>query len=341
MTVPFLDLSPGHAELREEIDAAIRRVIDSSQFILGSEVEAFEAEFAAAVGARHCIGVGNGLDALEIALRSHELAVGDEVIVPANTYIATWLAVTRAGGTPVPVEPDVRTYNLDPELVAAAVSPRTRGILAVHLYGQPADLTALGDMASRHGLWLIEDAAQAHGARISGRPIGGFGNTVGWSFYPSKNLGALGDGGAITTDDDEVADRARLLRNYGARTKYRHEAAGANSRLDEMQAAILRVKLPALAAWNERRRAAAAAYSSSLERAAVIVPWVPAWAEPVWHCYVVRSAHRDQLREHLERAGIGTLIHYPVPPHLEPPYADLGLPRGSLPHHGAASQTKC
>jgi dTDP-4-amino-4,6-dideoxygalactose transaminase len=251
--VPFLDLGQTYLELKDEIDAAYQRVMRSGWFILGAEVEAFEREWAAYCGARHCVGVGNGLDALHLILRAYGIGAGDEVIVPANTYIATWLAVSHAGASVVPVEPRVATYNLDPERIEAAITTRTRAIIAVHLYGQPAEMDAINDVARKHNLRVIEDAAQSHGAAYHGRRAGGLGDAAGWSFYPGKNLGAFGDAGAITTNDDELAARLRTLRNYGSQVKYVNQVQGYNSRLDELQAAILRVKLPHLDAWNMRR----------------------------------------------------------------------------------------
>lgn len=331
MTVPFLDLGAAHAELRTEIDAAIRGVLDGGQFILGSEVEAFEAEFSAYVGTTHCVGVGNGLDALELAIRALGLAEGDEVIVPANTFIATWLAVTRAGGTVVPVEPLEATYNLDPGAVAAALTSRTRGVIAVHLYGQPANMSALRALADRHGIWLLEDAAQAHGARWENGRAGSLGDAAAWSFYPAKNLGALGDAGAVTTSRADVGEAVRVLRNYGSSHKYVHERAGVNSRLDELQAAVLRVKLRVLDKWNERRSAVAAAYLARLKEIGLRLPEVEAHAEPVWHLFVVRSDRRDELQSRLARDGIGTQVHYPTPPQLQAAYAWMGLGKGSFP----------
>ena len=331
MIVPFLDLAAAHAELRGEIDRAIASVIDRGQFILGPELAAFESEFAAYTQTANCVGVGNGLDALEISLRALGIQAGDEVLVPSNTFIATWLGVSRAGGRPIPVEPNEFTYNLDPDRVEAAIGPHTRAIVAVHLYGQPADMSALRDIADRNALWLVEDAAQAHGARAGDLPVGGLSDAAAWSFYPSKNLGALGDGGAITTHDKVVADRARLLRNYGERAKYRHEIVGVNSRLDEIQAAVLRAKLRVLDEWNARRSRVAARYCDDLRDGALTLPQIPDWATPVWHLFVVRTRWRDQLQEHLAAAGIGTLIHYPLPPHLEAPYAVSGSGAGSLP----------
>ncbi len=331
MAIPFLEVGATYQELRGELDAAVARVLNSGWYLLGDEITQFEREFADYVGVKHCIGMGNGLDALQIGLRALGIEPGDEVIVPSNTYIATWLAVTYAGGRPVPVEPDPQTYNLDPTLVEAAITPRTKAILPVHLYGQPADMGPLLAIARDRGLAVLEDAAQAHGARYHERQVGALGHASAWSFYPGKNLGAFGDGGALTTDDDAVADRARLLRNYGSRVKYVHEVQGFNSRLDEIQAAILRVKLPYLAAWNERRQAIAATYSASLADTGLILPTVPAWAEPVWHLYVVRTPHRDLLRERLTQRGIGVQIHYPIPPHLQEAYRELGLREGAFP----------
>ena len=331
MIVPFLDLAAGHAELRREMDGAIASVIDRNQFILGPELAAFETEFAAYTHTAACVGVGNGLDALEIVLRALGIESGDEVLVPSNTFIATWLGVSRAGGRPVPVEPNEATFNLDPDRVEANIGSRTRAIVAVHLYGQPADMAALRTIADRHGLWLVEDAAQAHGARVGDQPVGGLSHAAAWSFYPSKNLGAMGDGGAITSNDQAVADRARLLRNYGERTKYRHEVAATNSRLDEIQATILRVKLRVLSDWNARRSTVAGRYREELSDAGLTLPDVPEWATHAWHLFVVRTDRRDQLQAHLEAAGIGTLIHYPVPPHLEAPYAGPGSELVSLP----------
>lgn len=329
--IPFLDLKAPHVELREEINEAIARVIDSGWYILGPEVEAFEAEFAAYCEANQCIGVGNGLDALHLALLATGVGPGDEVIVPSNTYIATWLAVSQCGATPVPVEPVEATFNIDPNLIEAAITPRTKVIIPVHLYGQPADMDAILAIARKHGLRVLEDGAQAHGARYKGQRIGGHGDAVAWSFYPGKNLGALGDGGAVTTNDPEIADRIRLLRNYGSRVKYVNEVQGFNSRLDTLQAAILRVKLRNLDEWNNRRKAIACQYLEGLKNAKIILPQVPDWADPVWHLFVVRHQQRDFLQKKLTDAGIGTLIHYPVPPHQQQAYAKLGIAHEALP----------
>jgi dTDP-4-amino-4,6-dideoxygalactose transaminase len=331
MRVPFLDLAAAHAELAADLAAAFERVRTTNRLILGPETEAFEAEFAAYCGARHCVGVGNGLEALQLILLAYGIGPGDEVLVPANTFIATWLAVTHVGATPVPVEPEAASYNLDPERIAAAVTPRTRAVVAVHLYGHPADMDAIVTVARRHGLRVIEDAAQAHGARYRGRRAGTLGDAAGFSFYPVKNLGALGDGGAVTTDDDACADRLRMLRNYGSHAKYHHELAGMNSRLDELQAALLRVKLRCLDAWNARRRERAAFYADALAGCGLGLPPHADGCEPVWHLFVVRSPARDALQAHLRNAGVETLIHYPVPPHRQPAYAGLQLGEGTLP----------
>jgi dTDP-4-amino-4,6-dideoxygalactose transaminase len=331
MRVPFLDVGATYLELKEELDAAVSRVLSSGWYLLGAEIAAFEEEFAAYVGVKHCIGVGNGLDALHLALRAMNVGSGDEVIVPSNTYIATWLAVNYAGATPVPVEPDLRTYNLDPALIEAAITPRTRAILPVHLYGQPANMDPICEIAQRYGLWVLEDSAQAQGARYRGRRVGGVGHAAGWSFYPAKNLGAFGDAGAVTTNDDGLADRLRELRNYGSKVKYVNEERGFNSRLDEIQAAVLRVKLRHLDSWNDRRRRIAAQYLDLLHQTDLVLPWVETWADPVWHLFVVRSQQRDQLMRRLQEAGIGVLIHYPIPPHLQAAYRDLDRPRGSFP----------
>lgn len=337
--IPFLDLGAAYRELKPEIDAAIARVLESGWYILGPEVEAFESEWAAYCEANYAVGVANGLDALTLALRALDIGPDDEVIVPSNTYIATWLAVSGVGAVPVPVEPDPATYNIDPTLVEAAITPRTKALLPVHLYGQPVDLDPLLEIAQRYGLRVIEDAAQAHGARYKGRRIGAHGDIVCWSFYPGKNLGALGDGGAITTDDPALAERVSLLRNYGSRQKYVNEEAGVNSRLDPIQAAVLRVKLAVLDEWTDRRRAIAAAYSEGLAGAGLILPQIPDWADPVWHLYVVRSVERDDLQVRLTEAGIGTLTHYPIPPHMQQAYAGLGMATDALPvAHRLASE---
>lgn len=354
VTVPFLDVGATYRELRGELDAAVARVLESGWYLLGKELQAFESEYAAFCEARHCAGVGNGLEALALALEALGVGPGDEVIVPANTYIATWLAVSYVGATPVPVEPIPGVWNIDPDRIEPALTARTKVILPVHLYGQPAPLEAILAVARKHGLRVLEDAAQAHGARHGQRRIGAHGDVVAWSFYPGKNLGAFGDGGAVTTDDAELADKVRVLRNYGSRVKYRNEVKGHNSRLDELQAAVLRVKLRALDAWNARRAAVAARYDAALrELPAVRRPTVIAGVEPAWHLYVVEVPDRDRVQAELRAAGVETLIHYPVPPHLSDAYAHdrawgsfelteraagrlLSLPMG--PHLGADAQ---
>ena len=293
MNVPFLDLGAAYREIQAELESAILASLRSGWYIGGQDVEAFEQEFAAFIETRHCVGVANGLDALHLALVAMEIGAGDEVIVPSNTYIATWLAVSQSGATPIPVEPVESTYNLDPGKMEAAITPRTKAILPVHLYGQPADLDPILAVARKHGLRVLEDAAQAHGARYKGKRIGGHGDVVAWSFYPSKNLGALGDAGAVTTNDPELADRVRVLRNYGSRVKYVNEVKGCNSRLDPVQAAVLRVKLRHLDEWNARRTTIAARYTAELAGTGLVLPEVPEWAEPVWHLYVVQHAKRN------------------------------------------------
>lgn len=332
MKVPFLDIEASYRDLREEIDSAVQRVLGSGRYILGEEVEAFEQEFATYCGARFCIGVGNGLDALHLILRAYGIGPGDEVIVPSHTFIATWLAVSQAGATPVPVEPaDDGTYNMSPALLEAAITPRTKAIMPVHLYGMPAEMDGINAIAKKQGLKVIEDAAQAHGARYGERRAGALGDAAGFSFYPGKNLGAFGDGGAITTSDPELAERLRALRNYGSFTKYVHVMQGLNSRLDPIQAAVLRVKLKYLESWNAKRRQIAAAYLHALRDCEVGLPTIPQHCESAFHLFVVRSKRRAALQEALRESGIETLIHYPTPPHLQGAYAGQGYSVGSLP----------
>ncbi|MBC7618787.1 MAG: DegT/DnrJ/EryC1/StrS family aminotransferase [Candidatus Saccharibacteria bacterium] len=329
--IAFLDLKAPYLELKEELDQAIARVVSSGWFIGGAEVDQFETEYAIYCGAAHSIGLANGLDALHLALRAMDVGPGDEVIVPSNTYIATWLAVSQCGATPVAVEPDERTYNINPTLIEAAITPRTKVILPVHLYGQPADMDPILAIARKHGLRVLEDGAQAHGARYKGQRLGSHGDAVAWSFYPGKNLGAMGDGGAVTTNDAQLADRIRVLRNYGSRVKYVNEVQGYNSRLDPLQAAILRVKLAKLDEWNARRSAIATRYQQGLAGCGLTLPHVPEWADPVWHLYVVQHPERDALQRALTDAGVGTLIHYPIPPHLQQAYAEAGWAKDELP----------
>jgi dTDP-4-amino-4,6-dideoxygalactose transaminase len=322
MKVPFLDIRKINGLYRDSLRAAFDRTLDVGWFIEGRELETFEAEFAAYCGAGHCIGVANGLDAIRLILMAYGVGRGDEVIVPANTFIATWLAVTLCGAIPVAVEPDPRTFNLDPESVEAAVSPSTVAIIPVHLYGQPADMDRINRIAQRHGLFVVEDAAQAHGARYKGKCAGNLGHAAATSFYPAKNLGALGDGGAVLTHDLTLANKIKELRSYGSVRKYVHDVQGINSRLDEMQAAFLRVKLRDLDRSNTRRAEIADLYSCAFRGSWVQPPFTPEWAEPAWHLYVIRSAERDGLRAHLASRGVETLVHYPTPPHLQKCYSD-------------------
>jgi dTDP-4-amino-4,6-dideoxygalactose transaminase len=332
MNIPFLDVKATYTELQDEIDAAYQRVMASGWYILSREVEAFEQAFATFCNARHCIGVGNGLEALHLILRACEIGAGDEVIVPANTYVATWLAVSYAGATPVPVEPNPQTCNIDPERIEVAITPRTRAILPVHLYGQPADMEPVLQIAQKHGVKVVEDAAQAHGAKYKDRPVGSLGDGTGFSFYPGKNLGAFGDAGAVVTNDDQLADKIRVLRNYGSRVKYHNEIAGFNSRLDPLQASFLQVKLQHLNEWNERRRILARRYLEHLVGIdGIITPEAPMWVEPVWHLFVIQVAQRDALQAHLKQAGIDTLIHYPIPPHLTGAYSYMKWKAGDFP----------
>ncbi|BBE50252.1 dTDP-3-amino-3,4,6-trideoxy-alpha-D-glucose transaminase [Ferriphaselus amnicola] len=331
MTISFLDLKATYTELQPELDAAIKRVLNSGWYVLGGEVEAFEHEYANYCESKYCVSVANGLDALHLALLALGVGVGDEVIVPSNTYIATWLAVSQCGATPIPVEPDAATYNIDPACIEAALTPRTKVVLPVHLYGQPCDMDAILAVARKHGLKVLEDGAQAHGAKYKGKRLGAHGDIVAWSFYPGKNLGAFGDGGAITTDDAELAERIRVLRNYGSRFKYVNDVRGFNSRLDPIQAAVMRVKLKVLDEWNLRRAAIANRYKKELSSLGLTIPFVPQWAEPAWHLFVIQHPQRDALQKALGEAGIGTLIHYPIPPHLQQAYADAGYVNGQFP----------
>jgi dTDP-4-amino-4,6-dideoxygalactose transaminase len=328
--VPFLSLKQATQELRGELDAALSRVVGSGHYIGGPEVEAFEREFAEYVGAKHCIGVGNGLDAITLSLLAHGIGKGDKVLVPSNTFIATWLGASHAGAIPVPLEPDWQSHVLSSEAAARALEG-VRACVPVHLYGLPVDLPSFRRLCAERDVVLVDDAAQAHGAIVGGKKVGGFGNTTTWSFYPGKNLGALGDAGAVTTDDDGVAERIRRLRNYGSQVKYEHETVGYNSRLDPIQAAVLRVKLRHLDGWNARRRDRAAQYDRGLSGLGDLqLPSTPAGRVHAFHLYVVRTSRRDALRAHLDKSGIGTIIHYPKPPHLQTAYAQLSLDRTRL-----------
>lgn len=331
MKVPFLDVGSGYRELKAAIDDAVMRVLNGGVYIMGEELEAFEREYADWCGASHAVGVASGLDALTLALRAMDVGPGDEVIVPGNTFIATWLAVSACGATPVPVDPDPCTFNVTAHTVEAALSSRTKVILVVHLYGQPVDLDGILGVARRHGLKVLEDAAQAHGARYRGRRIGGHGDAVAWSFYPGKNLGAFGDGGAITTNSAELADRVAVIRNYGSRVKYVNEVKGGNSRLDTVQAAVLRVKLAHLQGWNQRRVRVAESYRSGLVDTDLQLPAVANGVEPAWHLYVVRHPRRAEIMHALEQCGVQTAIHYPIPPFLQGAYAELADSIETLP----------
>ena len=328
--IPFLDLAKIYEEIKTELDCAIQRVMSSGWYIQGEELDRFEAEFAEYCGVDFCIGVGNGLEALHLILRAYGIGPGDEVIVPSHTFIATWLAVTHAGAKPVPVEiADDCTYTIDPALIEAAVTPRTKAIIPVHLYGRPADMNPIMLIGAKHRLKVIEDAAQAHGAHYQGRRTGSLGDAAAFSFYPGKNLGAFGDGGAITTDDGDLAKKLRSLRNYGSSTKYVHDMIGYNSRLDPLQAAMLRVKLRHLDEWNARRVSLAECYLKQLAGTTLRLPAVSEGFESVYHLFVVRTPQRDTLQNKLENAGVETLIHYPIPPHRQRAYGvmkNLELP---------------
>jgi dTDP-4-amino-4,6-dideoxygalactose transaminase len=331
MKVPFIDLKASYDELKTALDEAYQRVMDSGWYLLGHELEEFESAYASYCGVMHCVGVGSGLDALHLALRAYDIGPGDEVIVPANTYIATWLAVSYAGALPVPVEPDPSTCNIDPTRVEEAITAATRAIIPVHLYGQPADMDPIMDIARSQGLKVIEDNAQAQGALYKGRATGGLSDAAGTSFYPGKNLGAFGDGGAITSNDPRVAELSRSLRNYGSDKKYHHVLQGFNARLDELQAAFLCVKLKMLDKWNQSRRKIASRYQEAFVGTSLTLPAVCSWASPVWHQYTVRHPLRDEIQEAIEQKGVGTLIHYPIPPHLQRAYAHLGYAEGDFP----------
>lgn len=321
MHIPFLDLGASYSELKPEIDEAVSRVLDSGRYILGKELESFESEYSVYTESNHCIGVANGLEALVLSLKALGVKEGDEVIVPANTYIATWLAVSYVGATPVPVEPIAGIWNINPDRIEAAITPRTKVILPVHLYGQPADLDPILGIARKYGLRVVEDAAQAHGARYKGRRLGSHGDVVAWSFYPGKNLGCFGDGGAITTDNPEIADQIRVLRNYGSKKRYFNEVKGHNSRLDEIQAAVLRVKLLHLDAWNSKRQKLAQRYMEGLSTLpGLSLPRVIDGVQAAWHLFVVDWDDRDLLKAQLGSCGIETLIHYPVAPHQSEAY---------------------
>ena len=340
MKVPFLDLKETYLELEDEIDAAIGSVLKAGWYILGENVRRFEEEFAAYCGCRYCVGVGSGMDALELLLKACGIGPGDEVIVPANTYIATALAVSQVGATPVLVEPDFKTCNIDPFMIEPVITSKTRAVLAVHLYGQTADMTRIREICRKFNLKLFEDAAQAHGAIHCGVRAGALGDGAGFSFYPGKNLGAFGDAGAVVTDDRDVAEYVRTVRNYGSEKKYYNEIKGVNSRLDELQAAILRVKLRYLDEWNQRRSEIASLYLGRIEARdkELILPHVGEGNQPVWHLFTTRSTRRAALRAYLEKQGIGTLIHYPVPLYSQEAYKELNHLRNHYPISTAISE---
>ena len=331
MQVPFVSFKPMEAELNEALRGAFDRVFDRSWYVDGQEDAAFEKAFAEYCGTEYCVGVGNGLDALYLVLKALQIGPGDEVLVPSNTYIATALAVTYLGATPVFVEPDIRTYNIDPARIEEKITSRTKAIMPVHLYGQACDMDPIMEIAKKHGLYVVEDCAQAHGATYKGRKIGTFGDASGFSFYPGKNLGALGDAGAVVTDNKALADQVRALGNYGSDYKYHHIYLGNNSRLDELQAAFLSAKLPHLERMNVERRRIAKRYLEGIHNDAVILPYVMPETEPVWHIFAVRCERRDALAEFLTEKGIGINKHYPIPMHLQKCYAGLQIPQGALP----------
>ena len=331
MNVPFVSFKPLEKELDAQLRGAFDRVLTNSWYIDGKEDTAFEEAFAAYCQSRFCVGCGNGLDALVLCLKALEVGEGDEVIVPSNTYIATALAVTYTGATPIFVEPDIRTYNIDPNLLEAAVTKKTRAIMPVHLYGQPCDMDPIMAVAKKHGLYVIEDCAQAHGATYKGKIIGSFGDAAGFSFYPGKNLGALGDAGAVVTNNEDLAKKVRALGNYGSDYKYHHIYKGSNSRLDELQAAFLSAKLPLMEKVNDDRRVTAQRYLTGITNPKIILPYVPDYVAPVWHLFAVRCDDRDALAAYLAEKGIGTNKHYPIPMHLQECYRDLNIPQGSLP----------
>jgi dTDP-4-amino-4,6-dideoxygalactose transaminase len=331
MAITFLDLRAAYLELKNELDDSVLNFMNGGTYILGSEVQAFEEEFADFCNAAYAIGISNGLDALTLGLRAMGVGPNDEVIVPSNTYIATWLAVSQCGATPIPVEPNQENHLIDVTKIEAAVTSRTRAIIPVHLYGMAADLDPILKLAAKYNLFVLEDAAQAHGTLYRDKRIGAHGDAVAWSFYPGKNLGAFGDAGAITTNNKDLAEEIRMLRNYGSQVKYFNEVRGYNCRLDPLQAAVLRVKLRYLEEWNVRRSALADEYLDRLSGLNLTLPCVPSWTHSAWHLFVVRVKAREQTVAQLASRGIQTLIHYPIPPHLQKAYSDLGIVRGTLP----------
>ena len=340
MKIPFVSFIPLEKELDKELRDAFERVYTRSWYIEGEEDKAFEKAFADYFGVKYAVGSGNGLDALMLALKALGIKEGDEVIVPSNTYIATALAVTYVGATPVFVEPDIKTFNINPSLIEEKITSRTKAIMPVHLYGQACDMDPIMEIAKKHNLYIVEDCAQAHGATYKGQKVGTFGDAAGFSFYPGKNLGALGDAGATVTNNEEIANMVRALGNYGSDYKYHHIYKGNNSRLDELQAAFLSAKLPILDRVNEDRRRIADAYSAGIKNEKVILPYVKDECVPVWHIYAVRCEARDELEKHLKELEIGTNKHYPIPIHLQECYKDLGIKEGCLPIAEEISRTE-
>lgn len=340
MKIPFVSFKPMERELDKELRNAFERVYMRSWYIEGVEDENFEKAFAEYCGVNYCVGTGNGLDALMLALKALEIGAGDEVIVPSNTYIATALAVTYVGATPVFVEPDIRTYDIDPKLIEEKITKKTKAIMPVHLYGQPCDMDAIAAIAEKYNLYIVEDCAQAHGATYKGKRIGSFGDAAGFSFYPGKNLGALGDAGAAVSNKKSIADKIRALGNYGSDYKYHHIYKGNNSRLDEMQAAFLSAKLPHLDKINEERRRIAEKYLEKIDNPKIILPYVIDGVEPVWHIFAIRCNEREALEKHLNDNGIGTNKHYPIPMHMQKCYEDLGIGEGELPIAEEISKTE-
>lgn len=331
INVPFLELSETYQELKNELNEAYFRVMESGWYILGKEVLSFEQEFSEYCGVSNCIGVSNGLDAIHLILKAYDIGPGDEVIVPSNTYIATWLAVSYTGAKVVPVEPDLKTFNIDHTKIEQAITSKTKAIIPVHLYGQISDMDHINEIASRYNIKVIEDCAQAQGAQYKGKVAGSLGNAAAFSFYPGKNLGAFGDAGAITTNDVDLADKIRMLRNYGSKVKYENKIIGFNNRLDELQAAFLRVKLKYLNSWNKRRCDIAHQYIENLCHKNLILPSILDGNAHVWHLFVIQTNDRENLQMYLKQHGIDTLIHYPIPPHFQTAYKDLGMNKGDFP----------
>lgn len=331
MNIPFLNLEAMHSEIEEEMKEKFLEVYRSNWLVLGKQDEEFEKEFAEYCGVKYCVGVGNGLEALTLILKAYGVGAGDEVIVPSNTYIATALAVSYVGAKPVFVEPFLNTYNINSQLIEKAITKNTKAIMAVHLYGQAADMDLINEVAHKHGLKVIEDSAQAQGTLYKGKKTGSLGDASGCSLYPGKNLGALGDAGVVTTNDKELADKIRILRNYGSDKKYHNLYKGINSRLDELQAGLLRVKLKYLDKWNNDRKRIAKLYLEKINSDKIELPFVPDYTDSNWHIFIVRTEKRDELQNYLKQNGIGTLIHYPIPMHLQPAYEDLGFKKGDFP----------